>query len=297
MTDPENNPAAPDQNDDRIRRLVLLLEEGADDGAPRPPDEALEAFLTGSATAQQQVQVLNALEHSRAYRKEVAEIAADLEELLERRRLEPKPDDSEELPEVVRKRIEDLPSGKIYRIRGITSLLAAAALIITTVILVTSSGDKFKLAAQSIERSELISLHSRSATTPTTIVYQSEQEAAVAAFRRALIYDNAAFMPRYPEASTTSGSSDETRSITVRHPSTNRTLTYNADLPPSVAVSSNAVFYALALPSRDLYSLEAGSGSISADWRNGRTDYLCVTLVFPIKDGFGFSPARVFSTK
>ena len=81
MNRADHTPEKNDRQDDLLRRLVLLLEEGNDDQSSRPSEEALQAFLSGRATGEQEHQVLEALEKSRLYRKEVADIVSDLETL------------------------------------------------------------------------------------------------------------------------------------------------------------------------------------------------------------------------
>ena len=198
---------------------------------------------------------------------------------------------------MIRKHIEELPSGKIYRIRGITSFLAAAALIVVAVALLLPGGEQFRLQSESIERSTLIGLNSRSPSDNVTRTYESGEKAALAAFRDALTYDNAEFRPRSPLADEMSPVAGHNYSVTIDYPFMKGTFTYDATAIQSMTVSSVPQYYMLTLPSRSLYTLDADRESISANWNIGRVEYICLTLVYQTDGGFSATPARVFSTQ
>jgi hypothetical protein len=288
---PNNN------HDDLIRRLVSLLEDGSDNQTDRPSEEALEAFLSGTATAEQETVVLEALERSRLYRKEVAEIASDLENLQNQARTASQSDDVQELPEAIRKHIDELPTGKIYRLRGFTPLLAAAILIVTAVALLVPTGKEFNLVTQALERNTLISIHSRGSLQESPMIYATAQEAALAAFRAALTYENAAFAPRVLDSEVPPQAAGPTYSASIGYSYTATRYFYQARLPGPTGAVEAAEFYLLALPSRNLYKLPAAQESVAVDWKGGRTEYICLTLVYPVQDGFSFTQAKVYSTK
>ena len=303
MGDSNDRPLTPDESASRLQRLIRMLEEQSEDGAAPPPEEALEAFLAGKATAAQQVQILETLENSRGYRREVAEIAADLEKLLSSRDMPADESESSELPEVIQKKIAELPSGKLHRLGGPASFLAATALIIVTVIMLVPSGPAFRLQAESIERNLLISLNTRSPGIANPKVYGTRQDAALAAFRHALVYVNAEFVPGGLESERARPIGDNLWAIEIHYPYTGTTMTYNVDLPAAGEggrvsdPGKHVECFALTLPGRDLFTLAPASSSTSTDWKAGPAEYLCVTLVYPVEGGYSASPARVFSTK
>lgn len=297
MSDPEEHSNSADEGDTSIDRIVRALDESAEPDTPRPSSEAIEAFLTGLASPDQEVEILHWIEVSRSFRRELAEVAADLEGLRGSKPGSTESEEEIELPLMVLRQIDKLPTGKLFRVRGVATLLAAAALILVTVFVVTPSGPKFTLVAEAIERSELVSFQSRGTQPAGGRMFESDSEAALFGIKNALEYQNAKFVPLKQESNIVPHSESVPWNLKISYPYTNTTYLFSARILEKTYEDRAEAYFVLTLPARNLYRLPAHSTDMAVDWSLGPTEFFCVVLVHLTNEGYSAVHTRVFPTR
>ena len=297
MSDPEEHTNPADESEARIDRLVRLLGDSAELDAPRLSDEAIVAFLSGRASADQEVEILRRLETSRILRHELAEVAADLDLLRDIKPGSIESESEKELSLSVLRQIEKLPTGKLFRVRGVATFLAVAALVLITVLVSTPSGPEFTLVAEAIERSELISFKTRGSQPAGCRMFESDSEAALFGIKNALEYQNARFVPSKQESTIVPLAESIPWNLKISYPYTNTTYLFSARILERTYEDRTESYFVLTLPARNLYRLPAKSTDMAVDWSLGPTELICVVLVHLTNEGYCAAQTEVFTTK
>jgi hypothetical protein len=172
------------------------------DAAVEPPDAAtIAAYVARRATDGEVAEVQQAMAESAAFRREMLLLVAEYGEAVERgRTLQPGEDTPVPPLDGLTGRAGSGSRPKRPRrsVWPVYVIIAAAALILLLSALVMISGEpmSFELVEASVDRAHLISNQTRGAEPARTGAYDSVREAAIAAFREHLKYENGVFVLR-----------------------------------------------------------------------------------------------------
>ena len=296
-------------SDDILKSLIRLARQNSDEDFIRPDDETIAAYLDGIATDAQKQVMEKALIASSDFRKEIRDMANDID-IIEQKdysqpiesRKEPETPKYENFVSKTKKSVrknEERTSllvqiSEIFQNRMVpVYAIAAVAFIIIIVLLIPflshkDSFSRWSLVENNYPKNYLTSNKTRSGVgVISKNIYESAFEAAVSEFRFLLYYRKGDLLLR-PRVSFINVDST-LRPICV-------TFIGKADKSPENFISyvprstrndvDSLEAWLLTLPSRNIYKLNLLSDSTAVIWDNSFGLSGCITITFYDRSGF-----------
>ncbi len=194
MTKNPEDQEQPESFNDGLYRLIRLAHdlersESSPGEAERPPDEVIVAYLSGSATDQQEAQILDACEQSPSFASELARIVEDYETFTSEETTRKMADTPVSVPpDLARQTGIQTGSGHIWRIiiPSVAAVLIMALLLIPPMLDRQDTRQARWTAMSDAEIAHLSKLGPRGATEDDLVLFPSPREAALAEFRERL---------------------------------------------------------------------------------------------------------------
>ena len=301
MNDPQDNISPEDKI---LYEAIRKQRKEAGSEIIRPADDAILHYKRGNANEEETKSVQDTMLKSSVFRAELLSMIKDIEEISDSH-LEvddsklvktPVPSLSEFLAE--REAKNSTTSGNVRTSRIYLSLAAAAILIITFIgvqwfsSVPSSSVAEWTNVAQTVEPALLISNKSRAAgIDKIPMRYKSGQEAAMAAFRDALVFRDGLFVAG--QTIPMSMQSDATRKRVVRLlDSAGEVIFIHTDY--ITKENEGIQMWALGLPERKLFFLDVVSDTTSVEWTKEMGTSICLTYTYQLSNDHLPVGARVF---
>jgi len=252
---------------DKLLELIRLA-SAESDNADRPSDEALVAFLQGTANDAEKVEVREAVAGSSTFRKEFRSILRDMEAIEAGRSVV-----DLQLPDQVPSNIQQdvlsfyEPDGRwswfkespIIRLYAPVAV-AASILFFAITSLIPPSMPEWQLVRSEIEKAELISVQTRSLH---DLEFATAEQAALEGFRQMLEFTDGEF--KIDTSRSVTASSAPTKQITMALTDSAGTtvVQYTCDVPRSVEPENHELTsWLLTMPERTMYMVAVTSDTV-----------------------------------
>ena len=307
---PDKHNSGNSDEDDMLNELIRASREEPVDRFVRPDGNAITAYLMGTATEEQKKAVKSALLQSKKFRREILNMAQDMDALASSELLTEK-EDLQEIPVPDRQEFLERYGERIARAtaepvslwvkvkgfwRRLTELripqvyapaVAAAAVLVFVIIQtgIFAPDSTWSLVHENMEQGLLVPNVTRATESQKT--YPTPELAALAKIRFLLKFEGGQFyqnpVEKRPEPPSPS------RSILLRLVDSDNNIIqeFRENIPITKASSSEPVMaWALGLPQRNLYKIRMRSDTMAAKWTEDMGSHGCVTFSYFDEDGY-----------
>lgn len=285
----------------RLDRLVHLASKTPDEQTEMPSEETIEAYVFGSATEEQQRIVLNALEHSSLFRRELLEIMDDLQPMVEDKNSLTSDDKLTKKSRLGQLYSTSAPSlwCAVKSSISVRLLVPAAAIAAVALLLLWHSDQQlstWQLVATAVDPGGLISIQLKGASDQKEVRhYATAKEAAFGGFQQLLILGAEGIIvnPQYKspaligqEASLHVLLFDDDKNILSDYEFTLLARPLDSD--------SYVQAWILLLPSRNLMQISMTSDSIQTILPKDSDTQGCLIITMKSDSGWTFAPPASF---
>ena len=297
-----------DSDEDAVLNQLIRAsrETESADGFVRPAEEAISAYLLGTATEEQRKAVRSALARSKQFRREILNMARDMEALAdldltvyeqeagqipvpEGIVVEPTPVSSWTRAKESWKGLKDFWA-KLWELK-IPQVYAPAVVVVALVIrfgIFPPGGVEPMLGQWALSSEHLV--HERLIWNGAKRGVESEkhypdpEEAALAKIRFLLEYKDGQFHLRAPEEKLEPPS--RSKSVVLRVLDSQNRLIEEFQVEVPIIDAEPVTAWALGLPARNLYRLNVKSDIMEVMWTEDMGPYGCVTLTYRALEGY-----------
>jgi hypothetical protein len=297
--------------DNLLNRLIKSIRGAGVAGFTRPDDDAITAYLMGTAAESQARAVMEALQESAAFRREILAMAEDMDALASTDVVHGKKEiagpECPGLHEFLKGRDRGVPGpprsemtwGRFFWWRALRSFAPAAAVASILVLIITwiasftpeaiyrAEPAVLSLASEQVERSLLISNVTREAAAAAVGGYPSSREAALAEFRFLLEYEGGTFHPKPLRYRTEPTGAYRWATILLLDSADSVRSELRAPIPISgTRAPYRLEAWFLGLPGRDLFVANIVSDSTLIRWDEKMGFEGVATFTYPSEDGY-----------
>lgn len=298
-----------DQDDNRsdkekaLDRLISEADQELSQSFNRPTDECIHTYLTGDATEKQQAKMWAALDASHSFRKEIMEMAEEMEVFASRETAEKA--EQLEVKEVPMRILRLVEKKKLTNTLRILAPVAAAALIVLVAVEMMKQSNLFdpvdsaiqvanlKLFAQEVDPGLLISMQPRGANdTASFKVHTAPDSAALAEFRFLLEYEGGEFKFVSEVPQPTANKNTRTVQLKIQDDTGKIIKEFTAVIPISDTTAAPVEAWILNLPDRSLYKVDMSKDTVAVKVDKEQISKGVVTFTYGgddwFKSTFGF---------
>ena len=271
----------------------------------RPDPDAIAAYLMGTATQEQEEAIMSALLQSESFRREILEIAQDMDAVAELDLASYEKEAGEISVPDLRKYLEE-DVGKAdadqreafwerfqrfwaalakLRIPQVYAPAAVAATLLALVVIHLVTLTPWSLVRKDMEPGFLVSNVTRTAESEK--YYSEPEEAALGKLRFLLEFTNGQFQLEPVDKRPPPLPYSKSVVLQLIDSDDNLMQEFQANVPRTEASSSEPVLaWAVGLPAMNLYSLEMKSGSMRVKWTEELGNHGCVTFTYRHEEGY-----------